>query len=686
MCDKLNVSYDRFIRTSQPDHYRASQAIWSAMEANGDLYLGRYEGWYSVRDEAYYDDSELIAGEGGEKLSPQGTPVEWTVEESWFFKLSAYQQTLLDLYAAQPKFIQPESRRNEVLRFVEGGLSDLSISRTSFDWGVPVPGSPGHVMYVWLDALTNYITGLGYPDDTELWRRYWPADLHLIGKDVVRFHTVYWPAFLMSAGLALAEAGVRPRLSAEPRREDVEKRRQRGRPDGAGRPLRGRCPALFPAARGPFGQDGSYSAEAIVTRANAELANSFGNLAQRTLSMIFKNFDGVHSRAGRGRRGPGAARSRSRSACQRSDGRLRAASPSRSASRRGCSAVFACNAYVDTMAPWALRKTDPERMAAVLGTLVAAVRRLAEAVAPVIPASAEKLIAADRRRRGRSADRPAAAAVPAPRARGSARPRNEADRQPLPPQLRRPRRAPGRSARQRPAAGRRRASSTSRPARANGATSSRVAERNADVWATVGVHPHEADAHPDLGAEALVEAASHPRVIAIGECGLDYYYDKSDRGAQRERFQAHIEAARETGLPLVVHTREAEDDTAEILERGGRGGGVTGVLHCFTGSAELARKALDLGFYISLSGIVTFKNAAGPAGHGQMAARRPDAGRDRFARSSRRSRIAGRRASRPSSPTPRRSSPSCAARTPEALAEATTANFFRLFESPRAAA
>jgi len=170
MCDKLNVSYDRFILTSQPDHYRASQAIWSAMEANGDLYLGRYEGWYSVRDEAYYDDSELIAGDGGEKLSPQGTPVEWTVEESWFFKLSAYQQKLLDLYAEHPKFIQPESRRNEVLRFVEGGLSDLSISRTSFDWGVPVPNSDNHVMYVWLDALTNYITGLGYPDDTELWR------------------------------------------------------------------------------------------------------------------------------------------------------------------------------------------------------------------------------------------------------------------------------------------------------------------------------------------------------------------------------------------------------------------------------------------------------------------------------------------------------------------------------------
>jgi methionyl-tRNA synthetase len=191
MCDTLNVSYDRFIRTSQSDHYRASQAIWTAMEANGDLYLDRYEGWYSVRDEAYYEEEELSVGDDGSKLSPQGTPVEWTVEESWFFRLSKYQQPLLDHYAANPEFIRPESRRNEVVRFVEGGLKDLSISRTSFDWGVPVPGSGNHVMYVWLDALTNYITGLGYPDDTPQWRRYWPADVHLIGKDVVRFHAVY---------------------------------------------------------------------------------------------------------------------------------------------------------------------------------------------------------------------------------------------------------------------------------------------------------------------------------------------------------------------------------------------------------------------------------------------------------------------------------------------------------------
>jgi methionyl-tRNA synthetase len=393
MCDTLNVSYDRFIRTSQPDHYRASQAIWQAMAEQGDLYLDRYEGWYSVRDEAYYEPDELVSAEDGSKLSPQGTPVEWTVEESWFFRLSKYQQPLLDLYAAQPGFIQPDSRRNEVVRFVEGGLKDLSISRTSFDWGVPVPGSDSHVMYVWLDALTNYLTGLGYPDKTELWDRYWPADVHLIGKDVVRFHAVYWPAFLMSAGIELPKQvyGHGFLLS---RGEKMSK--------SVGNVvdpmvLAGKfgVDALryFLLREVTFGQDGSYSAEAIVNRANAELANSFGNLAQRTLSMIFKNLDGILPTVG------DAAEDRELlDLVRKATAEELPEAFERLAFSAGIEAwlraVFACNAYVDAQAPWALRKTDPERMAAVLGTLVVAVRQLAEAIAPIIPASAEKLIAA----------------------------------------------------------------------------------------------------------------------------------------------------------------------------------------------------------------------------------------------------------------------------------------------------
>jgi methionyl-tRNA synthetase len=391
MCDALNVSYDLFIRTSQPDHYRASQAIWTAMEERGDLYLDRYEGWYSVRDEAYYEPDELTSADDGSKLSPQGTPVEWTVEESWFFRLSKYQQPLLDHYAANPEFIRPESRRNEVVRFVEGGLKDLSISRTSFDWGVPVPGSNSHVMYVWLDALTNYITGLGYPDETDLWRRYWPANVHLIGKDVVRFHAVYWPAFLMSAGIELPRQVyghgfllsrgekmsksvgnvVDPMVLAE--RFGVDALR------------------YFLLREVPFGQDGSYSAEAIVARANAELANSFGNLAQRTLSMVHKNLGGVLPAAGEAPEDAELLNLVSKTAKQEVPEAF-----DRFAFSVGIEAwlraVFACNQYVDGQAPWALRKTNPERMAAVLGALVAAVRELTSAIAPIIPESAEKLL------------------------------------------------------------------------------------------------------------------------------------------------------------------------------------------------------------------------------------------------------------------------------------------------------
>jgi methionyl-tRNA synthetase len=360
------------------------------MEERGDLYLDRYEGWYSVRDEAYYEPDELTSAEDGSKLSPQGTPVEWTVEESWFFRLSKYQQPLLDHYAAHPEFIQPESRRNEVVRFVEGGLKDLSISRTSFDWGVPVPGSDNHVMYVWLDALTNYITGLGYPDDTELWRRYWPADVHLIGKDVVRFHAVYWPAFLLSAGIELPKMvyGHGFLLS---RGEKMSK--SVGNvvdPLALANSFGVDALRYFLMREVSFGQDGSYSAEAIVNRVNAELANSFGNLAQRTLSMIFKNLDGIVPAAGEDAEDKDLL-AKVTAACEELEVRFGQYTFSVGL-EAWMGGVFACNAYVDAQAPWTLRKTDPERMAAVLGTLIVAVRQLAEAVAPVIPASADKLL------------------------------------------------------------------------------------------------------------------------------------------------------------------------------------------------------------------------------------------------------------------------------------------------------
>jgi len=391
MADALNISYDRFIRTSEADHYVASQAIWKALEANGDLYLDRYEGWYSVRDEAFYDEKELVEDEGGQKLSPQGTPVEWTVEESWFFRLSKYQEPLLALYRDQPDFIRPESRRNEIVSFVSGGLSDLSMSRTSFDWGVPVPGSPGHVMYVWVDALTNYITGLGYPDLDGLFARYWPANVHIIGKDIVRFHTVYWPAFLMSAGIALPKQvfghgfllnrGEKMSKSVGNVVDPIAMAQSYGVDQ-----LR-----YFLMREVSFGQDGSYSHEAIVNRSNSELANSFGNLAQRTLSMIFKNLDGELPALDRNEDDAALVRAVAAAVLDEQPRAFEqfAFSVGIEAWMR---AVFACNQYVDAQAPWTLRKTDPERMRTVLGVLFAAIRDLAIAIQPIIPASAAKLL------------------------------------------------------------------------------------------------------------------------------------------------------------------------------------------------------------------------------------------------------------------------------------------------------
>jgi methionyl-tRNA synthetase len=392
MDDALNISYDRFIRTTEPSHHAASQAIWQAMAEKGDLYLGRYEGWYSVRDEAYYGEEELVVADSGEKLSPQGTLVEWTVEESWFFRLSAYQDRLLDHYRANPDFIRPESRRNEVMRFVEGGLADLSISRTSFDWGVRVPGSDAHVMYVWLDALTNYLTGLGYPEDTDTYRKFWPADLHVIGKDVVRFHAVYWPAFLMSAGIPLPKRVFGHGFLLH-RGEKMSK--------SLGNVV---DPQALIAAFGvdqlryfllrevTFGQDGGYSEEAIVARVNAELANSFGNLAQRTLSFIAKNCEGAVPQGGKGDPADAALLAEVGETVRVTMPKLFGELALSQGIEAWLRAVYSCNQYIDAQAPWALRKSDPERMTAVLATLYEAIRDLTVAIQPVIPASATKLL------------------------------------------------------------------------------------------------------------------------------------------------------------------------------------------------------------------------------------------------------------------------------------------------------
>ncbi|MEQ1956786.1 methionine--tRNA ligase [Mesorhizobium sp. CN2-181] len=391
MAKALNASNDDFIRTTEKRHYESSQAIWKAMAANGDIYKGGYAGWYSVRDEAYYGEDETEVRPDGVRYGPQGTPVEWVEEASYFFRLSAYQDRLLALYESQTDFIGPAERRNEIISFVKSGLKDLSISRTTFDWGIPVPGDEAHVMYVWVDALTNYITGVGYPDTgAEKWR-YWPADLHVIGKDITRFHTVYWPAFLLSAGIELPKR-VFGHGFVFNRGEKMSKSVGNVIDPFALVDHYGLDQVRYFMLREvPFGQDGNYSHEAIVARTNADLANGIGNLAQRSLSMIAKNCGGVVPKRGELTEADKAILGQAEAAL-----RIARKAMGEQAIHQALAAIFAVVAEADRYfageAPWALKKTDPARMETVLHTTAETVRRLALLCQPFMPASAEKLL------------------------------------------------------------------------------------------------------------------------------------------------------------------------------------------------------------------------------------------------------------------------------------------------------
>ncbi|HEV2626561.1 MAG TPA: methionine--tRNA ligase [Xanthobacteraceae bacterium] len=392
MVKKFNCSNDDFIRTTEVRHYRSSEAIWQRMEAAGDIYLDKYSGWYSVRDEAYYDESETRLDDTGLRLGPHGTPVEWVEEESYFFRLSKYAPKLLDLYQRVPDFVLPKERLNEVTSFVRGGLQDLSLSRTTFDWGIKVPGNPKHIMYVWVDALTNYITAVGFPDtESEKFKKYWPADLHVIGKDIVRFHAVYWPAFLMSAGIAVPRRIFSHGFLFN-RGEKMSK--------SVGNVI---DPFALADAYGvdqlryfllrevPFGQDGNYSHEAIVARINADLANDLGNLAQRSLTMVARNLGGVLPK-------PGALQASDKAMLEAADalvGKAREAMQTQQL-HQVLNAIWAvvaeANRYFAGEAPWALAKTDPPRQGTVLYVTAEVLRQVAILALPFMPTAAETLL------------------------------------------------------------------------------------------------------------------------------------------------------------------------------------------------------------------------------------------------------------------------------------------------------
>ncbi|HTC06926.1 MAG TPA: methionine--tRNA ligase [Xanthobacteraceae bacterium] len=392
MAKALNASNDAFIRTTEPRHFRSSEAIWERMQAAGDIYLDKYAGWYSVRDEAYYDESETRLDENGRRLGPQDTPVEWVEEESYFFKLSAFTGRLLDLYKRVPDFVLPRERMNEVTSFVRGGLKDLSLSRTTFDWGIKVPENPAHVMYVWVDALTNYITAVGYPDtDSAMFKKYWPADLHVIGKDIVRFHAVYWPAFLISAGIEvprrifshgfLFNRGEKMSKSVGNVIDPFDLAKAYGVDS-----LR-----YFLLRAVPFGQDGNYSHEAIVTRTNADLANDLGNLAQRSLTMVARNFGGVLPT-------PGLFSQADNIVLSAADDMIESVRHDMETQQLHMVLTFVwtvialANQYFTEQAPWALAKTDPTRQGTVLYVTAEVLRQVGILTQPFMPTSAGKLL------------------------------------------------------------------------------------------------------------------------------------------------------------------------------------------------------------------------------------------------------------------------------------------------------
>ncbi len=382
MAARMGISNDDFIRTTEPRHKHACAALWQRLVAADAIYLDHYEGWYALRDEAFYGEDELTTRADGVRIAPSGAPVEWVREPSYFFRLSAWQDKLLAFYDEHPDFIAPTARRNEVLSFVRAGLADLSISRTSFRWGIPVPGDPAHVMYVWLDALVNYLTAIGYPDTDAARASFWPADLHVVGKEIVRFHAVFWPAFLMAAGIAP------PRRVYSHGWWTVEGEKMS---KSVGNVIDPRALVdefgldavrFFLLREVPFGQDGDFSRRALISRLNNELANDLGNLAQRVLTLLQRNCAGEWPAP--------AATTPLAEAAAALPGAVRARLD-RLAFHEALEEVWrvirAANAYIDHQAPWALRKTDPARMAEVLRVLLDTLRSVAVVLQPVMPGS-----------------------------------------------------------------------------------------------------------------------------------------------------------------------------------------------------------------------------------------------------------------------------------------------------------
>ena len=392
--DRMKITYDDFIRTTEPRHARGVQALFATLQEKGYIYKGSYSGQYCVFDELYVDAAP------GAPCPECGRPTETVHEENYFFKLSAMQEPLLKYFEEHPEFIRPDTRRNEVIAFVRSGLRDLSVSRTSFNWGIPVPGDPKHVVYVWLDALANYMTALGYgsddPKDRDRLARYWPADVHMIGKEIVRFHCVYWPAFLLAAKLPLPKSIVAHGWLLF---EESKMSKSRGnivRSETILDTLGADALRYFLLREIVFGQDGSFSFDALVMRYNADLANGLGNLASRTLSMISRYFEGEIPYPSP------SLRSESEESIEKLTAQTIADFHAQfnqfqfsRALETAWALVAAVNKYIVENEPWAIAEKEDKdsraRLATILYTSAEALRVITALVHPVIPESSARI-------------------------------------------------------------------------------------------------------------------------------------------------------------------------------------------------------------------------------------------------------------------------------------------------------
>ena len=628
LLDLLGISNDDFIRTTEARHQTAVQRFMQTLYERGDLYTATYSGPYCVRCEAYYTADELVEG-----LCPiHRRPVETLEQENWFFRLSRYGDALLALYDEHPDFVQPGGRRNEVREFVASGLQDISATRSRFEWGVPVPWEPGHVFYVWFDALLNYITALGYgSDDEALFEAFWPADVQLIGKDIIRFHAVYWPAMLMAAGLPV------------PRQVFAHGFLLVGGEKMGKSNATGIAPATLVAHFGvdcyryyflreiSFGHDGTFSWESMESRYTTDLANDLGNLANRVLTMVGSYRGGQVPRPAKGWHGQGgqAEEALAQALTTAADG---IAAFDRLDFQRGLADVWALvaglNRYVEACAPWALNKAgDDEALDRVLYACVDVLRVLAVLLSPVMPGARSHCgpSSACRSRSRTSAGRTRCSPDSWRVVGAWSGARCCSPNSTPPPRDTTPRRS-------RPALmftdthchlGHMETSPDDIVARAaqagvdtlvtvgvdlaSSAEAVGAASAYEQVWAVVGIHPNNAVEATEGVLERIRGLAAHPRVVGIGETGLDWFRDSCPRVRQEDSFREHIRLAKDLDKALVIHDRDAHDDVVRVLAE--EKAPPRTVFHCFSGGRDLVRRCAEEGWFLSFAGTVTFANA-----------------------------------------------------------------------------